>query len=152
MNDLERKVWIDESQLSWGSPNPTTEQLSFACLQRIASAIEGIQASVHSAAAGARQQNALLEELLAPAREKAKAEHKAQMIAAHGQGGVIDVDECGFSVRVCRVLTRQLQCKTLADVADKTIRDLLMQRNFGKTSLDEVKTVLAEHGMELRMT
>ncbi len=54
-----------------------------------------------------------------------------------------------FSVRAHRAI-EALDVKTLGDLADKTESELLACKNFGQTSLIEVKQRLAEYGLELR--
>jgi len=54
-----------------------------------------------------------------------------------------------FSVRSRRAL-ESLGLKTLGDLANRTEADLLACRNFGQTSLNEVRQRLAEYGLRLR--
>ena len=56
--------------------------------------------------------------------------------------------EIVFSVRVRRCLER-LAVVTLGDVADMSEEKLLACKNFGQTSMDEVKQHLQEHGLSL---
>lgn len=59
------------------------------------------------------------------------------------------VDEFGLSVRARRCLQR-LQIRTIADMISKTEAELLGCKNFGVTSLDEIKEKLASSGLSLR--
>jgi DNA-directed RNA polymerase subunit alpha len=54
-----------------------------------------------------------------------------------------------FSVRARRALD-SLRVLTLGDLVAKTETELLSCRNFGQTSLNEVRQRLAEFGLELR--
>jgi DNA-directed RNA polymerase subunit alpha len=67
-----------------------------------------------------------------------------------GQEAVLakPVAELELSVRARRCLQR-LNVATLGDLAQYTEADLLATRNFGVTSLNEVKSRLAEHGLQL---
>ena len=58
------------------------------------------------------------------------------------------VDELGLSVRARKGL-RRLGCVTLGDVIKHTANDLLMLKNFGPYSLDEVREKLAKRGLAL---
>ena len=60
----------------------------------------------------------------------------------------IPLPEVNFSVRVKRCL-EGLGVVTLGDVADLSHEKLLTCKNFGQTSLDEVKLRLREHGLSL---
>jgi hypothetical protein len=53
-------------------------------------------------------------------------------------------------VRVTNILTNHLKVKTLGEVADMTAGFLLMQTNFGKRSLREVRELLGKYGLQLR--
>jgi len=57
----------------------------------------------------------------------------------------LDID---FSVRV-RTALKTLNLATLGDLARRTSRELLTCKNFGQTSLDEVRQVLSKYGMSL---
>jgi DNA-directed RNA polymerase subunit alpha len=59
------------------------------------------------------------------------------------------VSELEFSVRSRKCLHR-LGIASLGDLAVKTEAELLASKNFGQTSLDEVKLRLKEHGLDLR--
>jgi DNA-directed RNA polymerase subunit alpha len=59
------------------------------------------------------------------------------------------IDRVEFSVRSRRAL-ESLRIKTLADLASRTEADLMGCRNFGQTSLNEVRQRLAEFGLRLR--
>ena len=68
-----------------------------------------------------------------------------------GDPGLLNrlVGELELSVRARKCLQR-LGIITLADLASKTEAELLSSKNFGETSLQEVKQRLAEHGHSLR--
>jgi DNA-directed RNA polymerase subunit alpha len=70
--------------------------------------------------------------------------------APTGQESVLSrpVAELDLSVRARRCLQR-LNVATLNDLVQYSEADLLATRNFGVTSLSEVKTRLAEHGLQL---
>lgn len=59
------------------------------------------------------------------------------------------VDELELSVRARRCLER-LGVRTLGELANRTEAELMATKNFGVTSLDEIKLQLAEHGLSLR--
>lgn len=59
------------------------------------------------------------------------------------------ISEIELPVR-CRKALMQLKCATLGDVINFSEQDLLNIRNFGVTSLNEIKKKLTEHGLELR--
>ncbi|MFW6158135.1 MAG: DNA-directed RNA polymerase subunit alpha [Planctomycetota bacterium] len=60
------------------------------------------------------------------------------------------VDELDLSVRAANCLASQ-NIQNLRDLVTKTEQDLLNLRNFGQTSLQEVKDRLNEHDLELSM-
>jgi DNA-directed RNA polymerase subunit alpha len=68
-----------------------------------------------------------------------------------GNQGVLatPIDEVEFSVRARRAL-ETLGVRTLGDLVSKTESELLACKNFGQTSLNEVKQRLAEYGLDLR--
>ncbi len=59
------------------------------------------------------------------------------------------VTEMDFSVRADKALHR-LGINTLGDLASRTEAELMGVKNFGQTSLDEVKQKLTENGLTLR--
>lgn len=61
----------------------------------------------------------------------------------------IPIDQIEFSIRARRVL-EQLNIKTLGELASRTEAELLSQKNFGQTSLAEMRQRLAEHGLRFR--
>ncbi len=73
--------------------------------------------------------------------------------ASVGNEGVLatPVSQIEFSVRARRAL-QALNVKSLGDLASKTEEELLACRNFGQTSLNEVRQRLAEFGLNLRET
>ena len=61
----------------------------------------------------------------------------------------IPIDKLELSIRSHRVL-ENLNISTLGQLADKTEAELTCQKNFGKTSLVEIREVLAQHDLALR--
>jgi len=59
------------------------------------------------------------------------------------------VSELQLSVRARRALER-LNIQTLGELASRTEAELLSVKNFGQTSLNEIKQRLAEYGLSLR--
>ena len=59
------------------------------------------------------------------------------------------IDRIEFSVRARRAL-ESLRIVTLGELASRTEAELLGCRNFGQTSLNEVRQRLAEFGLQLR--
>lgn len=59
------------------------------------------------------------------------------------------VTDLGLSVRARKAL-QMLNLQTLGDLAARTEAELMGVKNFGSTSMDEVKEKLAEYGLELR--
>jgi len=53
------------------------------------------------------------------------------------------------SVR-CRKALQMLGVQTLGDLASRTEAELMGVKNFGQTSLDEIRERLADHGLGLR--
>ncbi|KKL22759.1 hypothetical protein LCGC14_2432210 [marine sediment metagenome] len=60
----------------------------------------------------------------------------------------LPLSEVAFSIRVRSCLER-LGAVTLGDVASYSEQELMGRKNFGQTSLDEVKSRLREHGLNL---
>ncbi len=69
------------------------------------------------------------------------------LTAVSGEAGktVIEID---FSVRV-RTALKTLNLHTLGDLAARSSRELVSCKNFGQTSLDEVRQILAKYGLSL---
>ena len=61
-----------------------------------------------------------------------------------------NVDELELSVRASNCL-KTANIRTIADLVQKTEPELLKTKNFGKKSLNEIKTILAEMGLALGM-
>lgn len=59
------------------------------------------------------------------------------------------VDELGLSVRAKKCLSK-LSIRTLGDIARRTEAELLGCKNFGVTSLNEIKKAITELGLSLR--
>jgi DNA-directed RNA polymerase subunit alpha len=61
-----------------------------------------------------------------------------------------NVDELELSVRASNCL-KTANIRTIADLVQKTEPELLKTKNFGKKSLNEIKTILGEMGLRLGM-
>jgi DNA-directed RNA polymerase subunit alpha len=61
-----------------------------------------------------------------------------------------DVDELELSVRASNCL-KTANIRTIADLVQKSEAELLKTKNFGKKSLNEIKTILGEMGLSLGM-
>jgi DNA-directed RNA polymerase subunit alpha len=61
-----------------------------------------------------------------------------------------NVDELELSVRASNCL-KTANIRTIADLVQKSEADLLKTKNFGKKSLNEIKTILGEMGLHLGM-
>jgi DNA-directed RNA polymerase subunit alpha len=61
-----------------------------------------------------------------------------------------NVEELELSVRASNCL-KTAGIRTIAELVQKTESDLLKTKNFGKKSLDEIKTILGEMGVSLGM-
>ncbi len=61
-----------------------------------------------------------------------------------------NVDELELSVRASNCL-KTASIRTIADLVQKTESELLKTKNFGKKSLNEIKTILGEMGLSLGM-
>ncbi|MFQ6048602.1 MAG: tetratricopeptide repeat protein, partial [Phycisphaerae bacterium] len=88
----------------------------------------------------------LLEEQQNAARQRA-----LEQVMAQGSPEALDkpVSELELSVRARKCLQR-LNIETLGDLASRTEAELLGTKNFGQTSLNEVKQRLAQYGLSLR--
>ena len=60
------------------------------------------------------------------------------------------VDELELSVRAYNCL-KTANIRTIADLVQKSEAELLKTKNFGKKSLNEIKTILAEMSLSLGM-
>ncbi len=96
------------------------------------------------AAKGLRLGQALEEDQLHPVRIDAP----AAKAAAEGVLAT-PVDQIEFSVRARKAL-ESLKVTTLGQLVTKTEADLLACKNFGQTSLNEVRQRLSEYGLRLR--
>jgi DNA-directed RNA polymerase subunit alpha len=61
-----------------------------------------------------------------------------------------NVDELELSVRASNCL-KTANIRTIADLVQRTEAELLKTKNFGKKSLNEIKTILGEMGLHLGM-
>lgn len=80
-----------------------------------------------------------------PGGQSAKQENSEEDIGVRA----ISVDKVSLSVRSLRVL-ENLKIRTLGQLADKTETELACQKNFGKTSLVEIKEALNQYGLNFR--
>lgn len=62
---------------------------------------------------------------------------------------VLTMEELNLSARAHKALSL-LSIETVGDLISRTEAELLGVKNFGSTSLDEIKEKLAEHGLKLR--
>ncbi len=65
-----------------------------------------------------------------------------------GQGADVRIADLEFSARSRKVLER-LGCETLGDIVNLSEEKLLGQKNFGETSLNEIKQVLRRYNLNL---
>src|SRR5690606_22972728 len=74
-----------------------------------------------------------------------------EQMRGSGREAVLDrpVSDLNLSVRARKAL-QLLNIQTLGDLASHTEAELMGIKNFGATSLQEVKERLAEHGLSLR--
>ena len=61
----------------------------------------------------------------------------------------LTVEALEFSVRARRVL-EQLGVRSLGDLASRSEVELMSQKNFGQTSLNEMRSKLSEYGLKFR--
>lgn len=82
---------------------------------------------------------------------RAARRHITDQLRGSGHEAVLNkpVTDIQFSVRVRKAL-QLLNVRTLGDLAALTEAELMGVKNFGATSLEEVKSRLAEHGLSLR--
>ncbi|MCD4823108.1 MAG: tetratricopeptide repeat protein [Phycisphaerae bacterium] len=75
---------------------------------------------------------------------------EAEQVPEEEQGvmGIL-ISQVEFSVRARRVL-EQLNVRSLGDLAAKSEAELMGQKNFGQTSLSEMRQRLAENGLSFR--
>ncbi len=80
-------------------------------------------------------------------------EPQPNSLVSIGDTGVLGIplERVEFSVRARRAL-QDLKIVTLGDLASKSEAELMTCRNFGQTSLNEIRQRLGEYGLELRET
>ena len=61
------------------------------------------------------------------------------------------IEELDLSVRSANCL-KNANIRTLGDLVQRTEREMLSTKNFGRKSLDEIKDVLASLGLSFGMT
>jgi DNA-directed RNA polymerase subunit alpha len=88
----------------------------------------------------------------APAEETAGAEGAGEPVAGVelNENLFRNVDELELSVRASNCL-KTANIRTIADLVQKSEAELLKTKNFGKKSLNEIKTILGEMGLSLGM-
>jgi DNA-directed RNA polymerase subunit alpha len=69
--------------------------------------------------------------------------------ATDDRASALSLDDVEFSVRARRAV-ESLGVKTLGELAQKTEVELMSCKNFGQTSLNEIRQRLSEHGLGLR--
>jgi DNA-directed RNA polymerase subunit alpha len=76
---------------------------------------------------------------------------EAEPTPSLGEQGVLGtpIEQVEFSIRARRAL-QNLGIRTLGELAARSETDLMSCRNFGQTSLNEVRQRLAEHSLSLR--
>jgi len=93
--------------------------------------------------------------LLTDFPEAAPEEEETRHAEAHPRTELNDnlfrnVDELELSVRASNCL-KTANIRTIADLVQKSEAELLKTKNFGKKSLNEIKTILGEMGLSLGM-
>ena len=63
----------------------------------------------------------------------------------------VPLDKLPWSVN-CLAAFRDLQLKLIGDLCAKTARELLLVRNFGRASLDEIELTLLQKKLKLGMS
>ncbi|RPI59183.1 MAG: hypothetical protein EHM48_09275, partial [Planctomycetaceae bacterium] len=93
------------------------------------------------------EEAAALSNPLAPAMELVSQPPAAPAVS----DGVMStpIDRVDFSIRAKRAL-ENLNLKTLGDLAKKSEVELMACKNFGQTSLNEIRQKLSEYGLTLR--
>ena len=70
---------------------------------------------------------------------------------AHLEECPLHVEELDLSVRSANCL-KNANIRTLGDLVQRTEREMLSTKNFGRKSLDEIKDVLQSLGLSFGMT
>lgn len=78
------------------------------------------------------------------------ASREIQFTSEQLEAMVLPVDEIEFSVRTWNCL-KNAHVRYLGEIVQKTERELLMSRNFGRKTLNEVKEILSQFGLHLGM-
>lgn len=83
--------------------------------------------------------------------DRGKLAHRDRLRGADASNSILNrpVTDIEFSVRARRCMQR-LNIETIGDLAQKTEQELTSTKNFGETSLNEVKQRLGELGLGLR--
>jgi DNA-directed RNA polymerase subunit alpha len=84
----------------------------------------------------------------APPEERAEPGEEPRPRAELNENLFRNVDELELSVRASNCL-KTANIRTIADLVQKTEAELLKTKNFGKKSLNEIKTILGEMGLAL---
>jgi DNA-directed RNA polymerase subunit alpha len=91
-----------------------------------------------------------LGQLAAPSAAVAEPEPSyAEPTADEQEANALPIGELNLSVRA-RKCTTKLGLVTIGDLTRRTAEDLLECKNFGVTSLNEVREKLADRGLKLR--
>ena len=170
-----KKGWHELSRRDWQSTindDETIEERHFervkiGALQRIATALEAISRrmvevqsdanmalvfarSAFDNAIGALPDNPAVVKAAREkaSRERAMAAYVAACKRAGTDPGIATVADMGFSVRVRTAIAR-IGITTVEQLAALTEQQLLVQKNFGVSSLMEVKEKLAAIGLKL---
>ena len=85
---------------------------------------------------------------VAPPEESAEPGEEPRPRAELNENLFRNVDELELSVRASNCL-KTANIRTIADLVQKTEAELLKTKNFGKKSLNEIKTILGEMGLAL---
>lgn len=72
-----------------------------------------------------------------------------QILGESQEASSILVSDVEFSKRV-RTALSNMGIKTLGEIAGKSPEDFMEFKNFGKTSLEEIRDRLGSHGLKLR--
>lgn len=150
--------WIGKSRVPWGrdlqpGEKETTNELEVAAgsLQRIAAALEAMRDDIAVLADGERRRESKRRqrerELERAERVRRAKEREAELnIAPELLAKTLDV--LNLSVRASNCLA-MADIHTVADLIARSADELLELRNFGQTTLHEVRERLAEHGLKL---
>ena len=92
----------------------------------------------------------LMREAIAAAGLESEEDVKAEVSLELNENLFRSVDELELSVRAYNCL-KTANIRTIADLVQKSEAELLKTKNFGKKSLNEIKTILSEMNLSLGM-